>query len=243
MKPESESDDLGFRPRDASIAAVRGGLSAIPFLGSPLGEIIGITIPNQRLDRVVRFCRLLNRRLNAVEKSFLESRLRDESFTDLIEEGIIQAARSLSDERRNYIASVIISGLTSDDIQASESRHLLRILNEINDIEVVWLQYYSDSYIEEDEEFTETHKEILQPVIALMGSPQEELNKATLQDSYKEHLCQLGLLEHQYQIDNRTGIPEFNSTTGSLEVSEYRMTSLGELLINEIGLGKESGTL
>ena len=86
---------------------------------------------------------------------------------------------------------------TSDDIDSSESKHLLRILSEINDIEVVWLRAYKASTVGGDEAFRETHENVLKPVIATFGASQDILNKDTLQKSYKERLCQLGLLEKE----------------------------------------------
>ena len=107
----------------------------------------------------------------------MEQKLKDDDFTDLIEEGFRQAARSLSDERRRYIANLIANGLTSDDVDSSESKHLLRILGEINDIEVVWLRFYREPYMGGDEAFRKTHEKVLKPVAATMAASQEILSK------------------------------------------------------------------
>ena len=142
MTNESSPNDLNSGSVDYSVALARGAAGLIPIVGPLLAEVIGVTIPNQRIDRVAKFSEELEGRLSEVEKCLLESKLKDDDFTDLIEEGVRQAARSLSDDRRQYIANIIAHGLTSDDIDSSESKHLLRILSEINDIEVVWLRAY-----------------------------------------------------------------------------------------------------
>jgi hypothetical protein len=86
-----------------------------------------------------------------------------------------------------------------------------------------------------DNEFRERHENLLQPLVTSMGSSQEEFDKEALQKSYKEHLTQLGLLKHRYKVDSKTKSPIYNSSTGALEVSSYEITSLGKLLLRQIG--------
>ena len=87
-----------------------------------------------------------------------------------------------------------------------------------------------------DELFREKHKEVLTPVAAYFGSTQGVHYKKALQDSYAEHLAQLGLLERRFRTDMETRTPQFDSFTGAMEVSGYELTSLGRLLLREIGL-------
>ena len=239
MTNESLPDDLDSRLVDYSTALVRGAAGLIPLVGPLLAEVIGVKIPGQHADRIAKFARVLDHRLKAVEKSLLEQKLKNADFTDLIEEGFRQAARSLSDERRSYIVNLIASGLASDDIDNSESKHLLRILGEINDIEVVWLRFYRERSFGGDEAFRKTHEEVLKPVAATYVDSQEVLNKATLQKSYKEHLARLGLLESRYRTDSRTGLPEFDRASGSMKESGYGLSALGRLLLDEVGLGED----
>ena len=209
-----DHDKLGdLRPNrvDYSVAGVRGVVNLVPIVGPFLAEIFGVTIPKQRIDRVAKFATELNHRLETIENYLLErgERAEDEGFIDLLEEGFQQASRALSDERRIYIASLIVNGLTSDGIEFSESKHLLRVLGEINDVEVVWLRFFKVSTIGGDQEFREIHEGVLAPVIPFMGSSQETIDKSALQKSYKEHLAQLGLLDRRYKTDMQTRTPEF----------------------------------
>ena len=125
--------------------------------------------------------------------------------------------------------------MSSQDIEYIESKHLLRILGEINDIEVVWLKFYVDPTITSANKFRERHGNLLRPLATSMSSSQEEFDKESLQKSYKEHLTQLGLLEHRYKVDSKTKSPLYTST-GTPEVSGYKITSLGKLLLRQIGL-------
>ena len=165
--------------------------------------------------------------------------LSNEEFTVLLEEAIRQAASSTSDERRSYIASLIVNGLTSEQTEYAESRQLLRILGEINDIEVIWLRFYRVPTIGGDETFREMHKDVLEPVFATMGSTPDERDKYALQESYKDHLAQLGLLQPRYRTDMQTGIPEFSRSTGAMKITGYELTLLGELLLKEIDLDED----
>lgn len=239
MKSHSESDDLDAGTVDYSLALARGAAGLVPIVGPILGEVIGTKIPGQRVDRIVKFAQDLDRRLEDVEQSTLESMINDEEFADLIEEGVRQAARSIAEERRGYIAALIANGLSSDDVNLAESKHLLRILNEINDVEVVWLRFYRVPYVTGDEKFREAHEHILAPARFIVGASREARAKATLQESYKEHLCQLGLLDARYDVDFETRLPKFDSDSGSMRVRDYELSSLGRLLLEAIDLDKD----
>ena len=95
----------------------RASLGTVPFAGSLLVEAAGVIIPNQRIDRIAKFAKTLESKLSNLEQDFVRSQLTNENFTDLLEEGLRQAARSLSDERREYIASLIENSLSSEDIE------------------------------------------------------------------------------------------------------------------------------
>jgi hypothetical protein len=219
---------------DYVTSAAKAALGTIPIFGSLFVELAGTVIPNQRIDRIVKFSQALERKLLNLEE-FIRSQISDEQFTDLLEEGLRQSARSLTDERREHIASVIANGISSQDIEYIESKHLLRILNEINDIEVVWL-----SFMGGDSEFSEKHQNLLRPLATSMGSSREDLDKETLQKSYKEHLTRLGLLKYRYKFDSKTNTPKYDSFTGAPEVSSYDITPLGKLLLRQISFVSSS---
>ena len=237
----SSDDPNELKPNwvDYSVAGTRSGLSLVPIVGPLFAEIFGTIIPNQRLDRVVKFVAELNRKVDLKEKRLSDAPVNDEEFTDLVEEAFRQAARSLSDERRSYIATLVANGMNSENIELAESKHLLRMLSELSDVEVIWLRYYRHPTIGGDEEFREKHNAVLAPVQAGIGSPPEAHDRYALRESYSEHLSQLGLLEAQFQTDRKTRMPKFDSFTGAMEVSYYRLSGLGRLLLKEIGLGED----
>ena len=236
MNPNDESKELETQGRDYAAAGARVVASLVPYVGPALAEIVGFIIPNQRMDRIAKFVNELKRQIERIE-----DHLTDEESYDLLEEGFRQASHSLSDDRRAYIASLIVRGLTSDEIEVAESRHLLRILDEMSDVEVIWLRLYGEPYWQDAQAFTETHKEVLAPAVATLGGPLEVQRKSVLQGNYKEHLAQLSLLERRFRMDSQTGAPEFRPRSGAMEVEGYELTPLGRILLNEIGLGEDDG--
>ena len=238
MTTTSDSRELDTTSVDYVVNALRAIVGPLPIVGPLVSELAGVVVPNQRMERIAKFARELERRLRDLEAADrITNRLANDHFADLLEEGIRQASRSLSDERRQYLASLIVNGLSRENIEYAESRHLLRALDEMSDVEVVWLRSYRETTMGGDKEFREQHENILVPAVAAYGSSQNELDKDTLQKSYKEHLWQLGMLERRYRVDARTKEPKFDGR-GVQEVAGYSITPLGRLLLRQIGLGE-----
>lgn len=68
-----------------------------------------------------------------------------------------------------------------------------------------------------------------------MGSSSEEIEARALQKSYTQHLVRLGLVDEQIS-KGRDGKPEFDSSSGGFKVSYRRTSTLGNLLLRQIGL-------
>jgi hypothetical protein len=231
-------DSLAKQNADYVVTAARAALGAVPFAGSLLSEIAGTLIPNQRIERIVSFAKELETNLAGIEQRFVRSQLTNENFTDLVEEGLHQAARAVSDERRSRIAALIANGLRTQNISYVESKHLLRILGEVNDIEIIRLASHRYETMGSGQDYFLKHSEVLEPVLPTMGSPQEEIDKATLQESYDEHLAQLGLLRAMFQVDSRTKLPELDRL-GAQKIMGYELSSLGRLMLRQLGFSDE----
>jgi len=236
MSDDNSTDRLSTKTPDYVLAAARAALGAVPFAGSLLAEIAGSIIPNQRIERIVDFAKELESRLSELDRSLVRSHLTDENSTDLMEEALRQVARSVSQERRARIAALIANGLKPDDVSFVESKHLLRILGETNDIEVIRLTSHLFETMGSGKEYWEKHKDVLDSVAPTMGSSQRELDTATLQDSYDEHLARLGLLNARHNVDPRTNQLVVDRFTGELEVRGYKLSSLGRLLLKQLGI-------
>ena len=214
-----------------AVSTIKSIVGIAPFIGPTLQEIFDIIIPNQRLDRLSKFAIELDNRLSDIEKEQINLKMQQESFIDLIEEATIQSTRALSNERISYITSIIKSSLTKDEISNIENKHLLNLLKELNDIEIIWLRFYLVPTIGGDKEFRKKHKDILEQITPTTSSSSEELEKVAIHKSYKEHLSILGLLEKKIKIKN--------GNTNEFETKGYEITSLGKLLLKQIGFTDE----
>jgi hypothetical protein len=220
---------------DFLVASFKSVLGAVPFAGPLLSELAGNLIPNQLIDRLTKYVKELEERLSNIDRNKIEKVLNDEDGIDLLEEGFVQASRSLTDDRRKYIANIIANGINDQTIDYSESKYLLKLMQELNEQEVIWLRFFMVPTIGGDEEFRNKHKNVLDPVRAYLGSDERSIEKASLQDSYKEHLERLGLIRSHHRIDRSTGMPEFDHFSGKPSVSYRDLTPIGKMLLKQIG--------
>ena len=231
--PENE---LERNKTDLLTSAAKSVLGALPYGGPLLSELIGNLIPDQRIDRLAKYIIELERKLSDLSTERIRELLRDNECIDLFEEGFVQASRAITDERRTQIASVVRNGLDDESIAYSESKYVLKLLQELNEQEIIWLRYHLHPMIGGDEEFRNNHKNVLERVYATIGSDESVKEKAALQESYMEHLERLGLIHSEYRIDRDTGMPEFDTFTGRPSVSHHDITFLGRLMLKQIGL-------
>lgn len=226
---------------DHLVSVAKSVLGAVPVAGSLLTELIGVIIPNQRIDRLTKYIKELDSKLSQLPTDKLISLAQNEDLIDLVEEGFTQASRAITDERRSYIASIVANGIKEDKIKFHESKYLLKLLQELNDIEIIWLRSYLVITKEGDDEFRSKHENILRPASATVGSNEDTLRNAALQRSYKEHLERLDLIQPKIHVDRKTGLPQFDTTTGRPKVSFSSLTTLGKILLTQIGLIDELG--
>jgi len=231
---------MSIKGTDVATIIGKGLVGAIPFVGPLVAEIVGATIPNQRIDRIALTLRLLERKIEEKDKAKVEERITSPESIDLIEDGFLQASRALSDERKEYIASLLKNGLTDDDLERFEYKKLLAILGELNDVELVHLKSHIMRRGQPDhEEFWEKHQETLKAPLVYMQSPQEDIDRNAIFQTYKTHLVGLGLLKPRFKKPRKGESPEFDEKTGMLKAQGYDITSLGRLLLRSIDQGGE----
>lgn len=112
----------------------------------------------------------------------------------------------------------------------------MRILGQINDIEVIWLRYYSFPLLKGDDVFRNFHQKTIESVVVTLGSYETTVDKQALQRNYVQHLVSLGLLEKPLYIDSKTGLPVFDKHIGAWKTHSHQVTNLGKLLLQYIGL-------
>jgi hypothetical protein len=213
---------------DITVSTLKSIVGIAPFIGPALQEAFETFIPNQRLDRLAKFAIELDNKLNGIAKEQINIKMKQESLIDLLEEATIQSTRALSNERISYIASIVKKALTEEEISNIENKHLLNLLKELNDIEIIWLRFYLVPTINGDEDFRKKHNNILEQIYLTLGSEQKEIDKSAIQNSYKEHLSTLGLLKKKVSI-------KVGGDTNEIETKGYEITPLGKLLLKQIG--------
>jgi len=63
---------------------------------------------------------------------------------------------------------------------------------------------------------------------------EEEREAAFIQDSYKAHLVELGLLRPRFRRPGRGELPEFDDKTGMIKAYGHDLTPLGRMLLKYI---------
>ncbi|WP_299214596.1 hypothetical protein [uncultured Dokdonia sp.] len=231
--------DLNNNKTDKLISLAKSVVGAVPFAGTLLSELVENIIPNQRLERLSNYIEELDKKISKIPSEKIDKLIKSDFFVDLIEESFVQASRAFTIERREYIATIVANGITDNSIELQDSKYLLKILQELNDIEIIWLKYYTTS-LTGDIEFKEKHKNVLTRVQVYMNSENETRQKAFLQKSYSLHLERLGLVRNHTKINKKTLQPEVDRTTGNFEISYTTITELGNLLLEQIGLIKST---
>ena len=223
---------------DIAVSVSKGVAGLIPFFGGAIGEIIGNIIPNQRVDRIIRFLESLDSKVSEVEKEQYKSKITSPGFVDMMEDAFQQAARALTGERIEYISEMINQGLKDDQLEIIEKKEILWLLGELNDLEIIILKAY-DHTASQDEEFHNKHQDVIIGPQAYLGSSQDEVDKYSIHQTYRKHLEDLRLLSKNFRKPRRGEFPEFDEKTGMMKSSGYSITNLGNLLLRYIGLSQE----
>jgi len=183
----SKEEKMSTKGTDIATIVGKGLLGAIPFVGPLVAEIVGAVIPNQRIDRIESLLKLLESKIPEADRAKVEQNIYSPESIDLIEDGFIQASRALSEERKEYIASLLKNSLTEDEVKHIEYKRLLSMLGELNDLEVLILKSQTMHRGQpEHQEFWEVHEGALTPPMAHLGSSQEEVDKHTI---YQTHIA------------------------------------------------------
>lgn len=169
MEDPESPNSLDNRAPDYVVTAAKAALGAVPFAGSLLAELATSIIPNQRIERIVDFARRLEERLSEADQRFIRAHLTNENFTDLMEESLRQVARSVTQERRTRIAALIANSLQPEHVSFIESKQLLRILGEINDVELIRLAWHLFESLADGKAYWEQHRAILEPIPRRLG--------------------------------------------------------------------------
>ena len=233
---ENYLPELGTTSRDRITSWLRAFSSLVPYAGPIIVELINELIPQQRIERIEKYLRLLDERLRLIDQESLKQKMLTPTKADLFEEGAFQSTRSLSEDRLKYIANLVATGITGEEKEEAESKRLLNILANITDDQVVILASYLVKNRTQD--YWEIHRDILYPPVATMGSSQDEIDQSTISRLARQQLVTLGLLRPHFTRPRRGELPEFDLDTGMVKANGYELTPSGRLLLRRIGLAE-----
>lgn len=202
MPKENQHPPLG----DTSTAkALRIGASvagAVPFAGAFIQTVLTETIRNVRADRVEDYIRYLQDQIDELK---LKIAIDKPEGLDLFEEGLWQSARAFSDDRKKYIAELVVKGLQETGLEQQETRHFMRILEQLDDRQIILLAEYHPANSPtagnvQGTSFHEVNWNVVQPGHTvediLDHTGREEAQRgARLNEIMRRHLSSLGLLE------------------------------------------------
>lgn len=234
IKPETLENEGSETAREVTATVLKTLIGYAPVVGPVLQEAIGFAIPSKKVERLYIFAQVLEDRVKYLEEDTARLKMQTEEFTDLLEDGLIQASRAMTDERRGYIASLLKNSITHDELGHIEKKKLLALLGELNDAEIIMLKFHSLTSAEHRSEFAKRHDTVFTPVERHFGVPQENLDRGALQDSYRSKLMEVGLLTPVYKRQDKGKTPEFDLTTGRLKAASLSVTQLGDLLLRFI---------
>ena len=227
---------MSIEKADVVATIGKGLVGAIPFVGPLAAEIVGTIIPNQRIDRIESTLRLLESKILESDKEKVKQRIVTPEYVDLMEDGFWQTVRALSEERKDYIASLLKNSLTDDELKCIEYKRLIFILGELNDIEILILKSKSmERGTREYQEFYDAQKNSIAWLIPIdSGATQEEKDRYAIYKTYNLHLTNLGLLKGRFKTLRKGDLPEFDQETGMIKATSYGITMLGRLLLRSI---------
>ena len=216
IKTNGQSIDINTNKSDIAAALARAIIGAAPAIGPLMAEVITNQIPNQKLERVVRFMVVLEDRLGYVEKDVLNQKFLTEEFGDLLEDALPQAARALTEERRQYIANLLTRSLTDDELDHVAQKRLLARLNAVNDAELVLLKFYSLP-VGSERDLMISKYPFIRANLAVQSKNQPNTKEDIMFEEYWGHLVMTSLV--------------FGN-----QGQEEKPTKLGLVLLNYVGL-------
>lgn len=235
---ESVKQYLGNTSTDINAVLAKSITGSLPVIGSLVSEIIGNVIPNQRVDRIARFVELLNARVQDLEQDALRTKMMSNESVDVLEDAFFQAARATTQQRLEHIADVVANGLRAQDFEYAETKRMLWLLGQLNDLEVILLRGKlpdTNSEYASDREFQDRHSDVLRPrYVSRAGG--SDPNEVSLFDSFKTHLVALGLLRSRYKKPKRGELPEFDYESGTIEAAGQSVSRLGRIFLRYVSL-------
>ncbi len=242
-----EQPNLDDKKTELAVIVAKGMLGAIVsrlgggLVGGIVVDIVASVIPNQRVDRIVEFLEIFQEKVADIKQDVLEQKMKTEEFIDLLEDGMWQAARALTRERKEQIAALLKYSLYHGEHSHIQQKHLLSLLNQLNNAQIIILKSHSfRGRSDEQIAFCERHKSVLAPPIPHLGSGSTvDIDNYALHESFVNDLRRLALIESSFKEPKKGEVPQFDAKTGTLKAGQTKITPLGRLLLRYIDMTEQ----
>lgn len=216
---------LGNTHADRTAALARALAGSVPVAGPFIAELVTAVIPNQRLDRVEAFLLALAEELERLGAS---SKLSQSSNVPLVEEGIAQATRAFTGERRQFLANCVAHGVDADEQDKLNELKILRLLDEVGDDDLLILHAVGGPQ-------ADAKLGALKPPPLGANAPDKDRARGELHRASIRKLLAIGFLSSAPYSDEprrwRFG------KNGAMEDGPY-ISALGRMVLVRVGFGR-----
>lgn len=226
-------EQLNTNSTDIIVSGISAAVGLVPLAGGFLSELVQGVIPHQREDRIIEFILDLSNRLEQMEISINElkniySNYKYGAFTYKCLNNVVNEAYK---EKIAYYKELCIKGITSEEKELCRIERILKIFVEMDYYELLYLKYY---YYAKRANYVEL-KKITDELEIVSVIPNYMLNMSTESrnsETYKQ--ITLNNLEKNGLLEIELGNIRYS---GKLE-KKYKITLLGELILDKIGVLK-----
>lgn len=231
MADEQQNWLRRFTQEDMLASGLRMALSSAGPLGAVVSEFVTQLVPQQRVDRLEHFVEQLNQKFLGFHDEFRERVQSSAPFAVLTEEATLAAVRTASDERRSDLASLLRGGFDHDDARVEEDLALARLLERLNEPQVLLLMSYGNFKRTMDDtelrDFQLKYPGVFEVHPPTQTSGPDDRRRWAMHNHYIAELVSFGLLEDEEGI----------AKSGSRR--KVRITSLGRLLLQLVARDRE----
>ena len=222
-----------FAQEDMLASGLRMALSAAGPFGAVIAEFVTHLVPQQRVDRLENFVEQLNQKFLGLHDEFRERVRSSAPFAVLTEEATLAAVRTASDERRSDLAALVRNGFDHDDARCEEDLALARLLERLNEPQVLLLMSYGNFRRTmgdtELRAFQLKFPGVFEIHPPTQTSGPDDRRRWAIHNHYLAELVFFGLLEDEEGIA-KSGFQR-----------KVRITPLGRLLLQLVGRGGDAG--
>ena len=203
---------------------------ALPHIGTAVGVYLSSNRIDWKFDRTKNVLILLDERISTIENGYehFARHIHTEPGADLLEEGIEQSQRALTEYRQDVLSRVLAKSLTRDELDHQEDFLILSTLRSLSEYELIHFidqATRSGIFKFDSEGFRKLHPEILYPRSSDWQSDADKLDSTNTQKQYKAMLAQKGLLD--------------NKTVSGATNPSYLLSSFGRTFFRKLDIEEE----